>query len=93
MENGESFKEIDSKFINFINDLLEQGSNKNVLVIHGLILLSYLETICDFNFDGNIFDIKYKNKVIMNGNPKSPNGYKITYNDNKKLINIVNVRS
>ena len=88
MKSGESFNEVDSRFINFINDLLEQDSNKNVLVIHGLILLSYLETICDFNFDVNIFDIKYKNKVIMNGNPKNLNIYKITYNDNKEVIDV-----
>ena len=88
MKSGESFNEVDSRFINFINDLLEQDSNKNVLVIHGLILLSYLETICDFSFDGNIFDIKYKNKVIINGNPKSPSVYKITYNDNKEVIDV-----
>ena len=87
MENGESFNEVDSRFINFINDLLEQDSNKNVLVIHGLILLSYLETICDFSFDGNVFDIKYKNKVIIDGNPKSPSVYKITYN-NKEVIDV-----
>ena len=87
MENGESFNEVDSRFINFINDLLDQDSNKNVLVIHGLILLSYLETICDFSFDGNVFDIKYKNKVIINGNPKSPSVYKITYN-NKEVIDV-----
>ena len=88
MENGESFNEVDSRFINFINDLLDQDSNKNVLVIHGLILLSYLETICDFSFDGNIFDIKYKDKEIINGNPKSPSVYKITYNDNKEVIDV-----
>lgn len=88
MEKGESFNEVDSRFINFINDLLEQDSNKNILVIHGLILLSYLETICDFSFDGNIFDIKYKNKEIINGNPKSPSVYKITYNDNKEVIDV-----
>lgn len=88
MEKGESFNEVDSRFINFINDLLDQDSNKNVLVIHGLILLSYLETICDFSFDGNIFDIKYKNKEIINGNPKSPSVYKITYNDNKEVIDV-----
>lgn len=88
MKNGESFNEVDSRFINFINDLLEQNSNKSILVIHGLILLSYLETICDFSFDGNIFDIKFNNKEIINGNPKSPSVYKITYNDNKEVIDV-----
>lgn len=88
MESGESFNEVDNRFINFIDDLLDQDSNKNVLVIHGLILLSYLETICDFSFDGNTFDIKYKNKVIINGNPKSPSVYKITYDENKEVIDV-----
>lgn len=88
MKNGESFNEVDSRFINFINDLLEQNSNKSILVIHGLILLSYLETICDFSFDGNIFDIKFNNKEIINGNPKSPSVYKIAYNDNKEVIDV-----
>ena len=88
MESGESFNEVDNRFINFIDDLLDQDSNKNVLVIHGLILLSYLETICDFSFDGNTFDIIYKNKVIINGNPKSPSVYKITYDENKEVIDV-----
>lgn len=93
MKNGESFNEVDSRFINFINDLLEQDNNKNILVIHGLILLSYLETVCDFSFDGNIFDIKFNNKEIINGTPKNPSVYKITYNDNKEVIDVELIHS
>lgn len=88
MKNGESFHDVDKRFINFINDLLNQDNNCYILFIHGLILLSYLETICDFSFDGNTFDIKYKNKEIINGNPKSPSVYKITYNDGKEVIDV-----
>ena len=53
-----------------------------------LILLSYLETICNFKFDGTNFDIKYNGKEVLNGNPKNPSIYKITYNDNKEVINV-----
>ncbi len=53
-----------------------------------LILLSYLETICNFKFDGTNFDIKYNGKEVLNGNPKSPSVYKIIYNDNKEVINV-----
>jgi hypothetical protein len=35
----------------------------------------------------NVFDIKYQNKQIINGNPKSPSVYKITYN-NKEVIDV-----
>lgn len=88
MENGESFNDVDKRFINFINDLLNQNNESYALFIHGLILLSYLETICDFKFDGMNFDIKYNGKEVLNGNPKSPSIYKITYNDNKEVINV-----
>jgi len=88
MKNGESFNDVDKRFINFINDLLNQNNNSYILFIHGLILLSYLETICDFEFDGVNFDIKFKDKEILNGNPKSPSVYKITYDDNNFVIDV-----
>ena len=88
MENGESFNDVDKRFINFINDLLNQDNNCYILFIHGLILLSYLETICDFKFDGMNFDIKFNNKEILNGNPKSPSVYKITYDENNFVIDV-----
>lgn len=92
LEKGESFNDVDKRFINFINDLLNQNNNSYILFIHGLILLSYLETICDFKFDGMNFDIKYNGKEVLNGNPKSPSVYKITYNDNKEVIDVNIVR-
>lgn len=91
MENGESFNDVDKRFIDFINDLLNQDNNCYILFIHGLILLSYLETICDFKFDGTNFDIKYNGKVILDGNPKSPSVYKITYND-REVIDVDIIR-
>lgn len=88
MGNGESFNDVDKRFIDFINDLLNQNNESYILFIHGLILLSYLETICDFKFDGMNFDIKYNEKLILDGNPKSPSVYKITYNDNNEIIDV-----
>jgi len=92
MEKGESFNDVDKRFINFINDLLNQNNESYVLFIHGLILLSYLETICDFEFDGMSFDIKYNGKEVLNGNPKSPSVYKIIYDDNNAVIDVDIVR-
>ena len=91
MKNGESFNDVDKRFIDFINDLLNQDNNCYILFIHGLILLSYLETICDFKFDGTNFDIKYNGKVILDGNPKSPSVYKITYDD-REVIDVDIIR-
>ncbi len=89
MPNGESFNDVDSRFNEFVIDLLNQeNSEKSVIITHGLILLSYLETICKFSFDGQKFNIEYNGKTILDGNPKSPSVYKITFNNEKEVIDV-----
>ncbi len=91
LENGESFNEVDMRFIRFINEIMNNDCEKVVIVLHGLILLSYLETLCEFKFDGNSFKIIYREKVILDGNPKSPDVYKFTFDDKHTLIDIENI--
>lgn len=91
VNNGESLKEVDNRFYSFINELLNNNDDddKVVIVLHGIILLSYLKTICNyFEFDGRNFKIKYNDKFILNGTPKNPSVYKIVYDDNKNVINV-----
>ena len=89
--NGESLNEVDNRFISFINEQLDKDNNKIVIVLHGIILLSYLKTICDkFEFNGKNFDIRYKDKIVLSGTPKNPSIYKIEF-DNNKITNIKNI--
>lgn len=89
VNNGESLNEVDSRLKSFINDLLDNDSNKIAIVIHGIILLSYLKTICNhFEFDGRNFNIKYNDNVVLDGTPKNPSVYKIEFDDNKNVINV-----
>lgn len=85
--NGESLNEIDNRFNNFIEELLNSNSDKFIIVIHGIMLLSFLQNHCDFNFDSKKITVKFNNKTIIEDKPKSPGVYKITYED-KKIINI-----
>lgn len=92
MGNGESLNDVDNRFKSFINDLLDKDIDKIVIVMHGIILLSYLKNICDyFEFDGKNFNIKYNNNIILNGTPKNPSIYKFEFDNNKKVINIGNL--
>lgn len=87
INNGESLNDVDNRFNSFINDLLNNSYDKIVIVLHGIILLSYLKTICNhFEFDGRNFNIKYNDKVILNGNLKNPSVYKIEFDN--KIINV-----
>ena len=90
VNNGESLNDVDKRFKAFINDLLNTNkNNKIVIVLHGIILLSYLQTICDkFDFDGKTFNIQFKNNVILSGTPKNPSIYKIVFDENKNIENV-----
>ena len=89
VNNGESLNEVDNRLKSFINDLLDNDSNKIAIVMHGIILLSYLKTICNhFEFDGRNFNIKYNDNVVLDGTPKNPSIYKIEFDDNKNVINV-----
>ena len=85
--NGESLNEMDKRFNDFIEELLNSDKDKTIIVIHGIMLLSFFQNNCDFEYDENTITVKYNNKTIVENKPKSPGVYKITYVD-KKIIDI-----
>lgn len=92
VNNGETLIDVDKRFKLFINDILQRDNQKTVIVLHGIILLSYFETICDkFDYDGKNFNILFKNQVVMNGVPKNPDVYKLTFDENKNILDIENI--
>ena len=88
---GESLNEMDKRFNDFIEELLNSGVDKSIIVIHGIMLLSFFQNHCDFDFDGKIVTVKFNGKMIVEEKPKSPGVYKITYEDNKIIdIDVIN---
>ena len=90
VNNGESLNEVDNRLKSFISDLLDNDSNKIAIVMHGIILLSYLKTICNhFEFDGRNFNIKYNVNIVLertNKNPNMPTGdVEVVAQDNVEL--------
>ena len=85
--NGESLNEMDKRFNDFIEELLNSDKDKTIIVIHGIMLLSFFQNNCDFEYDKTTITVKYNNKAIVENKPKSPGVYKITYVD-KKIIDI-----
>lgn len=85
--NGESLEEMDYRFNNFIEELLEKDINKSIITIHGIMLLSFLQNHCDFKFDGKIITVQFNGKKIIEDKPKSPGVYKIIYQD-KRIVDI-----
>ena len=90
-KNGESLNEVDKRFNEFINEILNKNNNKTVIVIHGMILMSYLQTLCNFEFDGEKFKISYNNKIVINRKFKNPDVFKLEFDNENNLNNIENI--
>lgn len=86
VRNGESLNDMDKRLNDFISEVLSKN-DKTIIVIHGIMLLSFLQNTCEFKFDNGKIYAKYKEKEIVNEKPKSPGVYKITY-DNDKIVDI-----
>ena len=90
-EKGESLNDLNKRFNNFINEIVCSDKNNVVVVIHGIIFLSYLQSISSsFEYDGKKFKILFKDKILLDGKLKSPDVYKLEFDDNRKLVNVYN---
>ena len=91
LENGESLKEVKDRFKNFLNEILKSNNQKTALFIHGVLLMAYLSTISKVEFNNDKFKVTFNDKEVMSGIMKNPDVYKITYDDNLNVIDIVNI--
>lgn len=87
MEHGESLNEVDKRFNEFINEVLESDKEKVALFIHGIIMMSFLQNNTEFSFDGKNMRLVFNGKEVYNNRMKNPMIFKIEYED-KKIINI-----
>ena len=84
---GESLNEVDKRFNSFIDEVLKSNNKKTALVIHGIIMMSYLQNNTDFSYDGKNIKLIFNNKEIYNDKMKNPMIFKIDFESNK-IINI-----
>ena len=89
--NGESLNEVYTRFSSFIEDFLESEHEKSILVIHGIILLGYLQKNCDFQTDGKSFSISFHEKEVLNGTLTNPDVFEITY-QNHEIVDIRHIK-
>ena len=82
--------EVDSRFVSFLEEILNSREEKIVLVIHGMILMSFLQTIFKFEFNGNVFKINFNGKEVINRKFNNPDVFKIEFRE-KEVVNIENI--
>ncbi len=87
-ENGESQKEVVARMNEAINDILDNNKDKRVAVFtHGYAICFYLLQFSKLEYidmDKNI-RIKYKNKILVDGQLNAPEVFKLTFDDHRLL--------
>ena len=89
---GESLNEVDKRFNSFINEILESNYNNIALFIHGIIMMSFLQSNTSFSFDGKNMKLLFNNKEIYNDKMKNPMVFKIEY-ENNMIVDIKEISS
>ena len=87
----ESFNDMDKRVNEFIGEILDSDKNNVAVVIHGILLLSYLGSIANEVLEDKKFIVTFNGKEILNGTPSAPDIYKLSFDD-KKLIDIDRIK-
>ena len=87
INDGESLNDMDIRFKYFIDEIIEKN-DKSIIVIHGIMLLSYLQNHCEFELKNGKTYVSFNGKEIIKEKPKSPGVYQIMFDDNKNIVNI-----
>lgn len=95
-EKGETKKEIETRMYNALIDVINENKNKKALIItHGTSLTFLLMKLCDLkitNIENKIRRIKYNDKIIFEDKFSFLETFKLTFDEENKLINIENIR-
>ena len=87
LENGESLNDVINRFNEVITEILSSDKENIALFIHGIVLMAYLSSISEVDFNYDKFKVIFNNNIVMDRKLKNPDIFKISY-DNNNIINI-----
>ena len=88
---GESQKDVRRRMSQGLEEVIEKYKNKKIAIVsHATAITFLLKKWCEINYQG---EYKYKDKIIFDGNFFPCSAFKLTFDDNNKLIDINPVKS
>lgn len=93
LSNGECLNEVSKRFNDFIDEILNNVSENNIMIVsHGTAISTMLKRYCDvkLNEDTKLVEIYFGNKLIFDGNWNCPELFKLEF-ENNNLLNIENI--
>lgn len=93
LDNGESQKEVRIRMESALFNVLEHYKNKRIAIIsHGTAIAYMLLKWCEMEICDTFFQLKFNNEVIFKSPFKSPELFKLVFNECNALISIENIR-
>ena len=93
-EGGESQIDVRSRMDEAISEILDLHKGKRIAIFsHGYAMTFYLLKWCKFEYMNEKDNIKltFKDNVIFNKKMNAPEVFKLTFDENKDIINIENI--
>lgn len=86
---GESMREVQTRFSEIINEIIEKNKNKRIAVFtHGYAITTFLLKYCKLLYvSEERLEIEYNGKTLYNRRLNAPEVFKLIFN-NKELTNI-----
>ncbi len=92
LETGESRKETYERMISDLIDILNNNKGKKIaIVFHATAMMYLLQRWCELSFDGYIYSVYFKDKKIFDLPFRSPEIFKLEFDENHELLNIENI--
>lgn len=94
ISNGESQKEVRERMYSTIMKILNEYSNKRIVIISHATAISYLlKKWCDIQLVDDKLRYIFNNKILLDGYFDYCETFKLEFDNNNNLVNIENVKS
>lgn len=94
-DNGESLNDVFKRMQEVLEKILKENQGKNIAIVsHGTALSVMLKKYCDIivNNETKLIEIYFKGRMIFDGNWECPELFKLAFNDDLELIDILNIK-
>ena len=92
--NGESQKDVSNRMYSVIIRILNKNKNKRIAIVSHATAISYLlKKWCDIQIVEDKLKYTFNNNVILDGYFDYCETFKLEYDEDNNLVNIINVRS
>lgn len=94
IDGGESLNETSIRMHQTVNKLISENRHKKICIVtHGMSLITLFKNYFDYTYNTKTNRIEFYNNetLIYDGNFKTPDLFKLTFNNKNKLIDFKNI--